>query len=85
MEPRKALYQAKTLLRYSPTTEQLQVLRNNIHTWLIEAKEKDSQLPSTLASYAAPYEWMMDLVNQVLDQKISFAQAIEDIHQYQLD
>lgn len=82
-DPRTALDHAKTLLKYSPNDEQLNALQNRVHTWLTEAKQKDADNAKTVDKYAAPYEWLYQLVDRVMAKEISFADAVNEIREYE--
>lgn len=82
-DPRKALDHVKTLFKYNPSDEQLNSLHNRVHDWLIEAKQKDADNPGTVGKCAAPYQWLMDLVELVMAKEISFADAVREIREYE--
>ncbi len=80
--PREALTHAKTLLKYSPSAEQLNVLHNRIHDWLIEAKQKDADSPG-VGKCAVPYEWLYHLVERVMEKQVSCVEAVQEIREYE--
>lgn len=82
-DPRKALYHVKTLLKYNPTPKQLLELQERVKGWLTEAKQKDNSNPMSVGKCAAPYEWLYQLVDRVMAKEISFADAVNEIREYE--